>query len=482
MRYKMPLLGSRWLRTVAASSAFLVLLVVPATPSGTPGLAASTPFVWPLSGTSTPDQINSPFGPRLRASTGSTYEFHEGIDLAAPVGTPVHAVLAGRVRLLTDDAGCRITVANTTARPGCTPIYPNGGRIVQLDHGRALYSNYLHLSRQSARLRVGASVSTGDVIGAVGMTGTTSFSHLHFEVRAGSLYSKDAKNPLGYLPRRHNVAPVVAATAQTSVGGIPAVSVTVTTAPDDVDLNEVTLHIYDKRRVEVDRRTVQFNQRVNCGTNNPEVNHVLLKPDAFNRHSTIYRLTVVFKGVSVPTGGSYRAVAVDATGLSSSASESGSSGSGTTHPMYVTLYGWADNSPPGPDIAYPVLHARAGGTGTYTDPVTFATDQKELAPGTIVYYPYLKKYFVMEDDCGDCDKDWEGKGPNGGPGYRHIDLWAGGDANSTNPRNPEGAALRACENALTQAGQVPVIVNPPNTLQVDTTPIFDTRTNQCYHP
>lgn len=146
----------------------------------------------------------------------------------------------------------------------------------------------------------------------------------------------------------------------------------------------------------------------------------------------------------------------------------------TTSDMYVTLYGALDNTPPGStDIAYPVIHSQAGGTGTYDDPVTFATDKDELPVGTKVYYPYLKKYFIMEDDCTECDEDWTGQGPDGGPNYRHIDLWAG---------DSENQAILSCENSLTQNGQVPVVVDPPSDETVDTTPIFDTSTNQCYTP
>lgn len=46
---------------------------------------------------------------------------------------------------------------------------------------------------------------------------------------------------------------------------------------------------------------------------------------------------------------------------------------------FMTLYGYVDNSPPGTDIAHPCgTRTRAGGTGTYADPVTFATDRHEL--------------------------------------------------------------------------------------------------------
>jgi hypothetical protein len=138
----------------------------------------------------------------------------------------------------------------------------------------------------------------------------------------------------------------------------------------------------------------------------------------------------------------------------------------TTYTMYVTLYGALDNDPPGSAaIAYPQIHSQAGGTGTYGDPVTFATNRSELAPGTRVYYSYLKKYFIMEDDCAQCDSDW-----NSGK-KRHIDLWAG---NSTN------SGILDCEDELTRSGSV--IVNPASTLAVDTTPIFNTSTHKCYSP
>ena len=136
----------------------------------------------------------------------------------------------------------------------------------------------------------------------------------------------------------------------------------------------------------------------------------------------------------------------------------------TTYTMYCTLYGWLDNSPPGNAIAYPQIHSGAGGTGTYSDPVTFATDQNELAPGTRVYDADLKKYFIMEDDCAQCDTDW-------GSGKRHIDLWAGGNSSS-------GQALLDCEDSLTETTSI--IVNPSSGETVDTTPIFNSSTMQCY--
>jgi Ricin-type beta-trefoil lectin domain len=152
----------------------------------------------------------------------------------------------------------------------------------------------------------------------------------------------------------------------------------------------------------------------------------------------------------------------------------------TTRNFLVTLYGWPDNSPPGNDIAYPenggypTIHNAAGGVGTYANPITYATDKSELAVGTIVYYPYLHRYFIMEDDCTECDEDWTGSGPDGGPNLYHIDLWIGGQGGNSND-------VINCEDDLTQNSES-VIVNPPSTEPVDTTPLFNSSNNACYNP
>lgn len=132
----------------------------------------------------------------------------------------------------------------------------------------------------------------------------------------------------------------------------------------------------------------------------------------------------------------------------------------------VTFYGGPDNDPPGStDIAYPnARHATAGGTGTYADPVTLATDPRELPPGTLVYYPRLQKYFVMEDDCDECIAEW------GASKRPHVDLWTG----------PSGAALLRCEETLTPDAPEPIEVNPPADRPVDTRPLYDTATDRCW--
>jgi hypothetical protein len=146
-----------------------------------------------------------------------------------------------------------------------------------------------------------------------------------------------------------------------------------------------------------------------------------------------------------------------------------------TGTFLVTLYGWPDNSPPGNAIAYPAsggyntIHDAAGGTGTYSDPITFATDQAELPVGTIVYYSYLHRYFIMEDDCVECDQDWSGSG------LHHIDLWIDGQGAQSD------SDVINCEDNLTQ-NSAQVIINPPSDEPVDTTPLFDSSSDTCYDP
>lgn len=112
-------------------------------------------------------------------------------------------------------------------------------------------------------------------------------------------------------------------------------------------------------------------------------------------------------------------------------------------PAYTTAYDFWDNTPPGSaEISDPVLHRTAGGKGTYTNPVTVAVghsisaghDVLDYARGTRFYVPNVRRYFLVEDTCGDGPK------PQNGPCHRldtpgnrapkgaklWIDLWAGG--------------------------------------------------------
>ncbi|GAB2699903.1 hypothetical protein [Kitasatospora kifunensis] len=134
---------------------------------------------------------------------------------------------------------------------------------------------------------------------------------------------------------------------------------------------------------------------------------------------------------------------------------------------YVTSYGYNDdgNGHYGTaQIAYPQIHQQATeGSGAYNDPSTFATDQNEFAPGTIIYVPHLQKYFIMEDGCTECSQDWQN-------GKYHVDLWMGPASSQPEP------ALDDCEASITR-DSAEIIANPDSGLPVDTTPMFSN--GQC---
>lgn len=121
-------------------------------------------LLWPVKGI-----VTSKFGRR-----GS--RMHDGIDIGAKEGTPVHAAASGEVVY----ADSRLT---------------GYGKLIIIRHGRNLFTAYGH--NQRMLVRKGAHVRAGDVIARVGHTGRATGPHLHFEVRQGST----PVNPLAYLPR-----------------------------------------------------------------------------------------------------------------------------------------------------------------------------------------------------------------------------------------------------------------------------------------
>jgi murein DD-endopeptidase MepM/ murein hydrolase activator NlpD len=123
--------------------------------------AHGEPLAWPLRGV-----LISGFGTRDR-------DQHEGIDLAAPEGTPVLAAAAGEVLFSGEQRGY--------------------GNLVLLGHDRGLVTVYAH---NSANLvSAGDRVERGQPIARVGRTGKATGPHLHFEVRVGAR----PRDPLGFL-------------------------------------------------------------------------------------------------------------------------------------------------------------------------------------------------------------------------------------------------------------------------------------------
>jgi murein DD-endopeptidase MepM/ murein hydrolase activator NlpD len=130
------------------------------------------PFTRPVGG----DDTGTGFGAR-RIINGKPRMPHSGIDYAAPTGTPVVAVNAGRVALVADF------------------FFP--GRLVAIDHGLGLYTLYFHLD--SALVNQGDMVARGQTIGTVGATGRATGPHLHFGAHvAGARIDPAALLALGF--------------------------------------------------------------------------------------------------------------------------------------------------------------------------------------------------------------------------------------------------------------------------------------------
>ncbi len=98
---------------------------------------------------------------------------HLGVDFAAPYGTPVRAIGAGKVKW--------------SAWKG------SFGRHVEINHGSELISAYSHLSRIHPSVKTGAHVERGQVIGYVGRSGRATGHHLHFAIFENGRYTNPLK-------------------------------------------------------------------------------------------------------------------------------------------------------------------------------------------------------------------------------------------------------------------------------------------------
>ncbi len=138
--------------------------------------------VWPLSGSTAADSdsIHAQYGPR---ALPSGYDFHAGIDLPAPTGTPALSVLPGEV--------VTVTHWNGTSSAG-------NNVIVRHESGEA--TAYLHLDRID--VEVGQWLEAGEQLGTVGRTGATA-PHLHLTyfrtLNTNSMDERQSFNPLELL-------------------------------------------------------------------------------------------------------------------------------------------------------------------------------------------------------------------------------------------------------------------------------------------
>jgi murein DD-endopeptidase MepM/ murein hydrolase activator NlpD len=122
-------------------------------------LATALDLDWPVRAS---HRISSPFGYRTHPTLG-TRKFHNGTDLAVPIGTPIQA---------TQDAVVAVAGQNSTS-----------GKYLVLDHGNGVRTAYCHLDEH--QVVQGDQVSRGDPIALSGNTGRSTGPHLHYIVRIG---------------------------------------------------------------------------------------------------------------------------------------------------------------------------------------------------------------------------------------------------------------------------------------------------------
>ena len=126
-------------------------------------------FAWPAPSYT---RISDDYGTRIHPILG-VQKFHNGIDMAAPGGSPILAAYDGTV----------VAAAYSSSM----------GNYIMIDHGDSLYTIYMHAS--ALYVSKGQEVSKGQKIAAVGSTGRSTGNHLHFSVRKNGSYV----SPWSYL-------------------------------------------------------------------------------------------------------------------------------------------------------------------------------------------------------------------------------------------------------------------------------------------
>lgn len=174
--------------------------------------SAEEPWLWPVDG--------------IYEMYRGYYPEHLGLDIMAPMYTPVRATKSGTVI----ESANNCPHENFDLNPRCEghPCNDGYGNYVVLKHEDGTYSRYLHLS-QDAVLEAGTHVDQGDVIGISGSSGNSSGAHLHFDCYDTGFYRIN-NNPTD--PRHRFITDFEGF----GISYIYEISVTETVCPDNVSV------------------------------------------------------------------------------------------------------------------------------------------------------------------------------------------------------------------------------------------------------
>lgn len=246
-------------------------------------------FILPVDGDFSSIRITDSFGPRI---LHGVYDFHRGLDIDLELNDSIYAAADGVV-----------------IHAGSRDDYPRSGNFIVLEHANQQFTGYLHLNAIADGLEAGDIVTQGDLIAYAGDTGEGNVGvHLHFNYyisdNTGEIPSStnDTFPPLEIFdyPDTDDHSVTITDVDASSADNI-SVQLAVSVPSEEMDLNEVRLEISDAVGTSLYSRIINYADRTNCGTDEPEVNNILIVPEDFQSSQSTYDLDFTFGAIDLST-------------------------------------------------------------------------------------------------------------------------------------------------------------------------------------
>lgn len=252
------------------------------------------PSDWPTPGAAQAT-LSATFGPR-RQGSNDLYDFHRGLDILVPFGSPVSAIAPGLVDAAGDDPNFD---PNTVRVLHCLDPDPPASITSCRE---PMYTMYSHLS--DIRVKTGQSLPFGARIGSSGR-GDSGLEHLHFETRLGDGSKANAVHPLRFLPYPDSGPPSVAIDAVDFTDpGTVSVSVTASAPAGELDIVRVEVELIGLADgVVLSSQGYDYegwNQLYAELLDDPTIANVTVDPDNFNGRDPSYSVRFDFHGMTSP--------------------------------------------------------------------------------------------------------------------------------------------------------------------------------------